>query len=64
MSLKELNIKLTMDVTGNEERAIDNLMADIKNNFIGHCWSEQHYLEENQDKNYAYLVNDIECNSK
>ena len=60
MSLKELNIKLTMDVTGNEERAIDNLITDIKNHFIGHYWSEQYYLEEQQDRNYAYRVNDIE----
>lgn len=43
MTLKELDIKLTMDITGNEERAIDNLITDIKNHFIGHCWSEQYY---------------------
>ena len=60
MTLKELDIKLTVDVTGNEERAINNLINDIKNIFIGHCWSEQHCSEKKQDKNYAYRVNEIE----
>ena len=66
MSLKKLNFTLLIDITGNEERAKEEIITDLKNHFRGKCGSEQYFTDHEGDKNYAYRITEVlteeECN--